>query len=149
MSSVRLKINNAKSEFIIFGNKVLVNKCISGELNINRETVSRSHEIRCLGAWLDSELTLKTHIKRKCAVAMIYLQRIKTIRKNLMVESSTKLVVSLCLSHLDYSNAILAGLPDKTIKQMQSIQNYGAKLVLGKTRYDSSKQALAELHCLP
>ena len=66
-----------------------------------------------------------------------------------MVESSTKLVISLCLSHLDYSFSILAGLSDCTIKQMQRIQNYGAKLVLGKTRYDSSKQASAELHWLP
>ena len=32
---------------------------------------------------------------------------------------------------------------------MQRIQNYGAKLVLGKTRYCSSKQALTELHWLP
>ena len=63
-----------------------------------------------------------------------------------MVESSTELVVSLCLSHLDYSNSILAGLPDITNKQVQRIHNYGTKLVLGKTRYDSSKQALAELH---
>ena len=32
---------------------------------------------------------------------------------------------------------------------MQRIQNYGAELVIGKTGYDSSKQALAELHWLP
>ena len=32
---------------------------------------------------------------------------------------------------------------------MQSIQNYGAKLVLGKTNYDSNREALAELHWLP
>ena len=80
---------------------------------------------------------------------MINLQRIKNIRKYLLVKSSTKLVVSLCLLHLDYSNSILAALPDSTIKQMQRIQNYGANLVLGKTRYCSSKQALAELHWLP
>ena len=65
-----------------------------------------------------------------------------------MVELSAKLVVSLCLLHLDYSNSILAGLPNCTIKLMQRIQNYEAKLVLGKTRYCSSKQALAELHWL-
>ena len=65
------------------------------------------------------------------------------------MESCTKLVVSLCISHLDYSNSILAGLPDCTINQIQRIQNYGAKLVLCKTKYESNKQALAELHWLP
>ena len=134
MISVRLKMNNAKSEFIIFNNRVLVSKCISGKLNINGEAVSRSHEIKYLGAWLDSDLTLETHVKRKCAMAMTKLQRIKSIRKYLMVESSAKLVVSLCLSQLDYSNSILAGLLEWTIMHMQRIEKYGAKLVLGKTR---------------
>ena len=31
---------------------------------------------------------------------------------------------------------------------MQNIQNYGAKLVLGRGKYDSNKEALAELHWL-
>ena len=126
-----------------------MSKCIPGKLNINGEAVSRCHEIKYLRAWLDSDLTLKTHVKRKCAMAMTNLQRVKSIRKYLMVEPSAKLVVSLCLSHLDYSNSILAGLLEWTIMHMQGIQNYGAKLVLGKTRYDSSKKALKDLHLLP
>ena len=142
-------MNDAKTEFIIFGNRVQVKKCILSELNIDRETVGRSQVIRYLGAWLDSGLSLKPHVKKKCATAMINLQRIKNIRKYLMVKLNTKLEVTLCLWHLDYSNSILAGLSDSTINQMQRIQNYGAKLVLGKTRYCSSKQALAELHWLP
>ena len=53
------------------------------------------------------------------------------------------------MSHLDYSNSILSGLLDCTINQMQCIQNYGAKLVLGKTKYDGSVAVLEELHWLP
>ena len=88
-------------------------------------------------------------MKRKCVMTMEKLQRVKSIRKYLMVESCGKLVVSLCLPHLDYSNSTLAGLPEWTIMHMQRIQNYRAKLVLGKTRYDSSKKALQDLHWLP
>ena len=50
MNSVRLKMNNTKSEFIIFGIRVLVSKCISSKLNINGEAVSRSQEINSLRA---------------------------------------------------------------------------------------------------
>ena len=142
-------MNSAKSEFIIFGNRVLVSKYIPGELNINGEAAGRSHEIKYLGAWLDSELTLKTHVKRKCAMAMTNLQRIKNIRKYFTVESSAKLMVSLYLSHLDYSNSTFAGLPEWTLMHMQRIQNYGAKLVLDKTTYDSSKKTPKDLHWLP
>ena len=80
---------------------------------------------------------------------MTNLQRIKLIRKYLTLELSAKLAVSLCPSHLDYSNSILVGLPDCTIGKIQRIQNYAAKLVLGKTRYDGSKEALKDLHWLP
>ena len=128
MNSVRLKMDNAKSEFILFGNTILVSKCISSEVNINGEAVGRSHEIKYLGTWLDGELMLKTCVKRKCAISMTNLQIIKNIRKYLMVESSAKLAISLCLSYLDYSNSILAGLPNCTIRKMQRIQNSAAKL---------------------
>ena len=99
--------------------------------------------------WLDSNLTFKTHVKNKCAITMMNLQRIKNIRKCLTTESCAKLVVSLCMLHLDYLNSILSGLLDCAINQMQHIQNYGAKLVLGKTKYDSSTAELVELPWLP
>ena len=105
--------------------------------------------MKYLGAWLDSELSLKTHVKKKCASAMLNLQMIKNIWEFLTRDSCTKLVVSLCLFYLDYSNSILYGLPNSTIWQMQNIQNYGAKLVLGRGKYNSNKEALAELHWLP
>ena len=121
----------------------------TSELNTEGEAAHKSQIEKYLGAWLDSELTLKTHVKKKCASAMLNLQRIKNIQKFLTKESCTILVVSLCLSHLDYSNSILYSLPNYTIEQMQNIENYGAKLVLGKNRYDSNREALAELHWLP
>ena len=51
--------------------------------------------------------------------------------------------------HLDYLNSILSGLSDCTFNQIHCNQTYGAKLVLGKTKYDSSTAALAEIHWLP
>ena len=82
-------------------------------------------------------------------MAIMNLQRIKNIRKYLTTECCAKLVVSLCKSHLDYSNSVLSGLLDCTINQMQHIQNYSAKLVFGETKHDSSTAALAELYWLP
>ena len=142
-------MNDSKSELIIFGNNVQTCKCITSEINIEGESVQRSHMVRYLSAWLDCDLTFKTYVQMKCTMAMMNLQRIKNIRKYLTTESCAKLVVSLCMLHLDYSNSILSGLPDLTINQMQCIQNYGAKLVLGKTEYDSSTAELAELHWIP
>ena len=80
MNSARLKMNNSKSEFIIFGNKTRVNKCMSDGLRIE-EIFNRSQIVKYLGACLDSKLSLKIHAKKKGASAMLNLQRIKNIRK--------------------------------------------------------------------
>ena len=119
-----------KISFIIFGNRTQVNKYASDGLRMDGKIVNRSQIVKYLGAWLDSDLTLKTHAKKKCASAMLNLQRIKNIWKFLTRDSCTKLVLSLCLSPLDYSNSIVYRLPNSAIQQMQSIQNYGAKLIL-------------------
>ena len=42
---------------------------------------------------------------------MLNLLKIKAARKNLTRTASNKLVVVLVLSHLDYANGILGGLP--------------------------------------
>ena len=58
-------------------------------------------------------------------------------------------IKSLALSHLDYENSLLMGLPVKTIKIMQNVQNLAAKVILGKQKSDSSKECLKALHWLP
>ena len=59
------------------------------------------------------------------------------------------LVRGLVTSHLDYCNAIFAGLPNVLLKTLQKVQNIATKLVLGYSKYDSSKMALNTLHWLP
>ena len=85
----------------------------------------------------------------KCRTAMMNLQRLKLIRNYLTEETAKVLVLGLVLSHLDYLNTIFVGLPDKDIKAMQRVQNAAAKMVLLKTKYDSSTDALKRLHWLP
>ena len=55
----------------------------------------------------------------------------------------------MVLSHLDYGNAVLVNLPKSTLKPMQSIQNYAAKITCKKQKYDSSTDCLSRLHWLP
>ena len=75
--------------------------------------------------------------------------KIKNIRKYLTQSVAEILVLSTVVSHLDYCNSILAGLPNSEISQMQRVQNIAAKLVLGKSKFHSSSECLRELHWLP
>ena len=72
----------------------------------------------------------------------------KSICKYIIREACITFVLILCISHLDYSNALFYGLQNKIIKKYQVIQNICAKLLLGRSKYSSSTQALKCLHWL-
>ena len=69
---------------------------------------------RYLGAYLDSEINFREHIKNKCKAAMINLLKIKATRKFVTKEACAKLTISLVILHLDYENSLLVGLPQVT-----------------------------------
>ena len=75
--------------------------------------------------------------------------KIRIIRRILDVPTTTRLCLSLCISHLDYCNSLLYGLPDSTLNQLQRVQNMCACLVLRRTKRDSITECLKELHWLP
>ena len=108
-----------------------------------------SKVVKYLGMWMDSNLTFKDHIVKKCRTSMINIQQIKHIRPFLNWEACTTLMSGLVISHLDYCNSILAGLPDVSINQMQRVQNHAAKVVLGKSKRDSAAECISALHWLP
>lgn len=149
MDENRLKINPDKTEFIIFGSKKQLDKCITKEINICGKIIKLLESIKYLGANLDKHLTMKEFVINKCKKAMSNLQRIKLIRKFLDVDSTKTLVQGLVVSHLDYANVLLAGLPKCLMKKLQLIQNYAAKIICGKRKFDSVTECMKELHWLP
>ena len=100
-------------------------------------------------AYLNPTLNLKQHIKIKCKAAMLNLLKIKATRKYLTTEACTKAVITLVMSHLDYANSILTGLPKASICQLQRVQNMTAKIILQRNKFESSSKCLKELHWLP
>ena len=105
--------------------------------------------MRYLGAYLDPALNLKQHIKMKCRAAMLNLLKIKATRKYLATKAYAKAVITLVMTHLDYANSILTGLPKASICQLQRVQNMAAKIILQGNKFESSSKFLEELHWLP
>ena len=130
MDKMRLKLNTDKTEFILIGNEVQLKKCITSSLQVGSDEVKVSEVVRCLGAFIDKNLSFKHHINMKVRSAMFSLRRIRSIRKYLTRDATQTLVQGLVISHLDYCNSILVGLPKISICKLQRIQNAAAKLVL-------------------
>ena len=149
MDQVCLKMNESKTEFIYFGWPSQLDKCIKTTININGEEIERANITKYLGAYLDSKLDFKEHIKTKCKAAMLNIYKIRAARKNLSRSVCNKLMVSLVLSHLDYANSLLGNLLKSRINKMQLVQNIAARITLGKRKYDSTTRCLQRLHWLP
>ena len=124
-------------------------KIVSKSLLVVDEQVEISGVVKCLGAYLDKNLNFKIHVTTKCRAAMANLYKIINIRKYLTQETCQLLVQGLVLSHLDYSNAILTGLPKTTLNHMNRVQALAAKVILRRSRYDSTSEAYRTLHWLP
>ena len=133
----------------MFGSRKMLTKCITADININGTRVKKQNVIRYLGGWMDEVLSFKYHVKMKCKSAMFNLVCIKRLRPSLTVEAANILVMGLVISHLDYANSILIGIPDVTIKQLQRVQNIAAKVVLQADKYASPRQCMKNLHWLP
>ena len=133
----------------MFRSKYQLNKCVTHQININGVSVQSVYVIRYLGAWMDKHLSLKHHVKVKCKVAMFNLIRIKRLRSYLMKSICNILAMSLVMLHIDYANSILMKLPDCVLGQMQRVQDMAAKIIMGKSKYDSSTQCCKALHWLP
>ena len=152
MTENRLKMNNNKTKFIIFGSKPQLDKCKTKALNVNNTEIEHADKIKYLGVTLDQRLNLKQHMTSKCQTAMLNIQQIKNIRHLLTQEATEILVLGTVMSHLDYCNSILAGLPDVDIFKMQHIQNIAAKIVVSNDvnmKGSNSRSILVKLHWLP
>ena len=73
--------------------------------------------MKYLESWIDALLSFKTHITKRCHAAMANLVKIHNIRMYLLEEATKVLLVDLVLLHLDYANAVLAGLPECNINK--------------------------------
>ena len=131
-------MNNEKTEFITFGTRSCLQKHYLSEIRVGNNVVKGSETIWFLGIILDKELDMKKFIAPKARTAYFNIQKIKKIRKYITENETKMLICSMVLSHLDYGNSILVNLPKSTLKPLQVIQNYAAKITCKKTqKYDS------------
>ena len=149
MQSNVLKMNTDKTEVALFGSHAMMAKTRTTSICVDGDIVKTCDKLKYLGVWLDNNLNLQHHIQTKVKTTVNCVRSIAKIRDFIDDDTSKLLAPSLILTHLDYANCLLFGLPANSIEKLQRVQNWAAKVVLKRSKYDSSKDALRELHWLP
>ena len=145
----KLRLNDAKTEFLIIGTRAQLNKVTISDLQVGEVKVSAVYSVRNLGAWFDANMNMTTHINSICQDIYYHLHNIRRIRKYLSYDNRKSIVQAIIMSRLDYCNGLLYGTPAVHLGKLQRLQNAAARLVCTVSRYDPITPSLINLHWLP
>ena len=148
MSSNRLKLNQAKTEFMVFASPRVLNTLPNIQLDLD-DISNPSATVKNLGVNLDSSLSMTSHINSVCKSVNFHIRNLWRIRRFLTQSSCHHAVRSLVLSRIDYANTLLYGVREVDFKRLQRLQNKAARLVFACGREQHSSDLLRSLHWLP
>ena len=144
----KLVINDDKTEVLHLTSRFMKSHLLPS-VQIGDASIAPKNEVRNLGAVLDSQLLMKSHVNNICRSAMCAIRKIAKIRQYLSQEATERLVHAFVSSRLDNCNSLLYGLPDRDINKIQRIQNIAARLVTLTKRNNHITPILHQLHWLP
>ena len=149
MATNFLKLNDSKTEFIIFGNNQNLFKVSEWTVTVGDAEVLPSRTVRNIGAMLDTTLTMKAHVNSVSKSCYYQIRSLSKIRKYLTEDSAKSLTHAFVTSRLDNMNSLLFDIPDYIINKLQLIQNSAARLILKKKKSCHITPHLIHLHWLP
>ena len=149
MAANWLKLNDDKTEFIIFGSKQQLSQVTTTAVRVGDATITTSPSVKSIGAHLDSLLKMDTQLAATCKAAWYHLYQISKIRKYLTEEQTKSVVHAHVTCRLDQNNSMMIGMPKKSLGKLQIIQNASARLIAGIRKCDHITPTLKRLHWLP
>ena len=144
-----LKLNDDKTEILLFGSFHQLKKVTIDSTSIGEVSINLSSMVRNLGILLDPSMSMVTHISSISSSAHFHLRNIARIRPFLSEKSTEQLVHAFITSKLDMGNSLLFGLPEYQINRLQKIQNHAARLVTKTPGTMHITPVLKHLHWFP
>ena len=148
MRSNRLQPNPDKTELLWCATRRRQHQLPASPLLIDGCSVNPVRSARDLGIYIDSDLSMRTHVKRTVSRCFGALRQLRQIRRSVPSATLQMLVVALVHSLLDYGNGVLVDLPAYLMRQLQSVLNAAARLIYGLRTRDHITDALISLHWL-
>lgn len=144
-----LKLNDSKTEFMIFGAPRDIDKVTGWTVTVGENEILPSSTARNIGAYLDPVLDLKCHVNNAVRACYFQLRSIARIRQYLSLDAIVKLCHAFITSRIDNLNSLLFKIPEYQLHKLQLVQNSVARLIKRLKRSDHITPALLELHWLP
>ena len=148
-----LKLNEGKTKLIILSKpSVTLHESITfsvGGEDISEVNWDMEKDVKSLGVFLDPDLDMNkyvSYIRQFCIGQLSSWKRIATL---LDIDTRLMLVKQILLSKLDYNNALLCGLPDYVIKNLQFVINCAVRFIYNVGYREHITPYIARAHILP
>ena len=106
MNRNRLKLNDQKTEFIIFGTSANLKRVRTTSVRVGDENISASDKVRNIGAMFDREMKMDTQVNSMCKSAWYHLFMIRKIRDYLTVDQTKSVIHAYVTSKLDNNRTL-------------------------------------------
>ena len=126
MSQNILKLNEDKTEVIVFGSRKYLEGMPSIFIRVGDCTITPTRYVHNLGAYFDSRMNIEEFIIKKCRACQLQLHKIARIRKYLSNDTCSCIIQGLVTSKLDYANCLLYGVNKVFLHRLQIVQNSAA-----------------------
>jgi len=139
-----LQLNQGKTEVLIIGpedkREIILPKL---------QNFKSSQRLKNLGVIFDSELDFIPHIRNVTKTGFYHLKNIARVRPFLSLASTDVLMHAFISGRIEYCNALLSGLPKKSISYLQLLQNSAARVLTRTRGREHITPVLKSLHWLP
>ena len=139
-----LQLNQDKTEVLLIGPEGEREKLLP-----KLQDFKTSQCVKNLGVIFDSELNFIPHIKNVTKIGFYHLKNIARVRPFLSQANTEVLMHAFISCRLDYCNALLSGLPKKSIHNLQLLQNSAARVLTRTRGREHITPVLESLHWLP
>ena len=146
-----LKLNAAKSNYIIIGSKINLAKLKQIDISpilINNKVIERKTHVRNLGITFDEVLSWTKHVNQTIGKAYGKLKLVYRFKKFLSQDAKIRICESYVLSQFNYCDIVYQNMPDYLKQKIQKVQNSCFRFIFGLRKYDHVSHCLKKLDTL-
>ena len=134
MITNKLKINDSKTELIVFRSPQLRCDLNGLSVNVGESLITQSLKVRDLGVTIDQFLNFDDHITAICGSTYFQNRNIGKIRNLLSFNACSTIIHTLINCRLDYCNSLLYNVPMHKTDRLQILQNQCARILTKSPR---------------
>ena len=144
-----LQLNSSKTEALLVGTPYQTRSSPITSIAFSGQDISLSSTVTNLCVRFDLQVTFESYFKHLSKTAFYHLRNIAKLRPTLTLPDAEKLVHAFVSSRLDYCNALLIGIPSRSLQRLQYIQNSADRILMRVRKYEHISPILHTLHWLP